>query len=103
MLKSMYECDLRELISFHPTKFHFCNRECVGIRSKQERNFELSDYGCIAGYKFTLRAIISDLPRRPESGDTVFVDGEEYRIIDPVEVDSQCVSVKMHLAGRNSA
>lgn len=97
-LSEQYAADLRRMIEERPTSFGYGGGRYTAIRSKLSGEFAASEYGVIAGYRFSLRVLCSDLPQIPKSGDKVEIGTEVYRIMEPVEVDSFDVSVLLHLA-----
>ena len=97
-MAEQFASDMRTMIDERPTEFGYAGGRYRAIRSKLSGEFVSGEYGEIAGYRFSLRVICSDLPNIPKSGETVTVGNERYRIIDPVELDSFDVSVLIHLA-----
>lgn len=96
-----FEQVLRELIADRPTAFSYRGAEYTAIRSRMDSEFLQGDYGYVSGYRFTLRAVLSDFgDETPKAGDLVNVGAETFRILDPVEIDSLGVGVLLHLGGR---
>lgn len=98
-LAEQYAADLARLIAERPTEFGYRKQTFRALRSKLSSEFTLGDFGVVSGYRFSLRALCSDLPQIPEEGEVVSVGAVDYRIMNPVEVDALGISVLLHLGG----
>lgn len=99
-LADIYRDDMVRMLEERRTEFGYRGGNYRAIRSMLSSEFSLGDYGYTTGYRFTLRAIVSELPQIPKEGELVSVGDEEFRILNPVEVDTFGVSVKLHLGGK---
>lgn len=96
-----HERMLRRLISERSVKLTLRGRSVSAARGRAASEYALSDYGVTAGYSMSLRVLLSDLDGvAPESGQIAIVSGTEYRILEPVEIDSFGVSALIHLGSK---
>ena len=100
-LAEQFAADLNRMIEASPTEFGYAGSTLTGRRSKLSSEFTLGDYGVQSGYKFSLRVLRSALPRMPREGEIVTIGAEEFRILNPVEIDALGVSVLLHLGGES--
>lgn len=96
-LAERHQESLKRTRQLRSVEFGYSGDTYRGIRAKMSSEFTRGDYGFTTGYLFSIRAIVSELPRIPKSGERITVGDVRHRILDPVEIDSYDVSVLLHL------